>query len=354
MIPRRLFQREEDAAECRRFSSSLCRDRRANSPPPTAPPLPLFARRLTQQMLNSSTAQPYTSPTPWCRLPSLAFSNSKHVVSAQGGGITWMDLDSVEHRYLLTAASDASIAAYDTWQPGASAVGETAEEDGNTDVAAAGAAAAAGGGPGGDSLRRGGGGGGGERSAPGAHPALFSIGRRSTQDAHRYSVTSVVWYPVDGGLFISGERAFLVMISISISISITISISDHCTQPAITSYYQPAHIKNQPTLTPQTTTTPTNHLQVRGTATSKSGMPTPSPWCRTFLSAPQFTLLPWPQPQPPTPLLLPALPTLPSRSVTSPPVLLPIYCEDIEAQCGQRHGLPSVSGTWLLADVMGG
>jgi hypothetical protein len=48
-----------------------------------------------------------------CRLQDVQVSAEKSVESVHKGGITWLELDSVEHRFLLAAAADASIAAYD-------------------------------------------------------------------------------------------------------------------------------------------------------------------------------------------------------------------------------------------------
>ena len=39
-------------------------------------------------------------------------SVEKSVESVHGGGVTWLDLDGIEHRWLLSAAADASVAAY--------------------------------------------------------------------------------------------------------------------------------------------------------------------------------------------------------------------------------------------------
>ena len=40
-------------------------------------------------------------------------SVEKSVESVHKGGVTWLDLDGIEHRWLLAAAADASVAAYD-------------------------------------------------------------------------------------------------------------------------------------------------------------------------------------------------------------------------------------------------
>ena len=69
-----------------------------------------------------------------------------------------MDLDPVEHRYLLAGAADASLAAYDTRQPSRPAAP-------------------------------------GQGGAGQEHRALFTI-TKQTPGAHAFSVSSVAWYPV--------------------------------------------------------------------------------------------------------------------------------------------------------------
>ena len=43
----------------------------------------------------------------------LEFSKQKSIKSVHSGGVTWLDLDRIEQRYLLAGAADGSIAAYD-------------------------------------------------------------------------------------------------------------------------------------------------------------------------------------------------------------------------------------------------
>lgn len=47
------------------------------------------------------------------RVKSLQVSSEKGIDSAHKGGLNSLELDSIDHRYLLSAASDASIAGYD-------------------------------------------------------------------------------------------------------------------------------------------------------------------------------------------------------------------------------------------------
>ena len=73
-----------------------------------------------------------------------------------------LDLDPVEHRYLLAGAADATVAVYDTCA--------TQLLEGATEKC----------------------------------PAVLSIAR-SHSNSHKYSITSVVWYPIDSGLFATGS-----------------------------------------------------------------------------------------------------------------------------------------------------
>ena len=52
-------------------------------------------------------------PVLWGRARSLVFSGEKSISSVHTGGVTWLDLDCVEERYLLAGAADGSVAAYD-------------------------------------------------------------------------------------------------------------------------------------------------------------------------------------------------------------------------------------------------
>eukprot|EP00887_Chlorella_sp_A99_P000785 scaffold5.g785.t1 len=119
------------------------------------------------------------------RLLSLEFSSCKAIKSAHGGGVTGLDLDLVESRYLLAGAADASVAIYDTQSP-------------TPPDAAPPAAQAAAAGQRQERARPGGGGGGEE------HAALAMVTKHSP-GGHRFSVSCVAWYPVDTGLFVTGS-----------------------------------------------------------------------------------------------------------------------------------------------------
>ena len=75
---------------------------------PTPPPPP-------------GAAPPLHFPPVSTRLLSLEFSHDKVIRSVHTGGVTCLDLDAVEQRYLLAGAADASIAVYDTQQPSSAA-----------------------------------------------------------------------------------------------------------------------------------------------------------------------------------------------------------------------------------------
>ena len=93
------------------------------------------------------------------RFSSLQLSQRKLFRSAHRGGVTWLDLDHAEQRYLLSCASDASIAIYDSQLP-------TKEP---------------------------------------THEAVATI-TKSTPGAHQVAISSVAWYPIDNGIFLSGAR----------------------------------------------------------------------------------------------------------------------------------------------------
>ena len=75
----------------------------------------------------------------------------------------WLDLDPIEQRYLLSAAADASVAIYDTLEPSS------------------------------DSLY-----------GYDMHKPVCII-TKQTPGAHRFAISSIAWYPVDAGLFVTGS-----------------------------------------------------------------------------------------------------------------------------------------------------
>ena len=160
-------------------------------PPPPPPPPPHLP-------LPPSIVAPPPAPLP-ARLQSLEFSHSKVIRSVHTGGVFCMDLDAGEQRYLLAGAADASIAVYDTQQPSPSEAQqqqEQAREAAGTVAAltanapylrdSAQVAAARG------------------NTEHTEHAAVLSITKQSPL-AHKFSVSAVAWYPVDSGLFVSGE-----------------------------------------------------------------------------------------------------------------------------------------------------
>ncbi len=100
------------------------------------------------------------------RVRSLGFDTSKQISSIHKGGVTWLDLEHAEHRYLLAGSADCSVAVYDVAQP----------VPANTQ----------------------------SNSGPGDFGSVLKI-TSTTPGCHQYSVSSVAWYPIDTGLFVTGS-----------------------------------------------------------------------------------------------------------------------------------------------------
>ncbi|CAJ1973469.1 unnamed protein product [Sphenostylis stenocarpa] len=98
------------------------------------------------------------------RISQLQLSNHKDIVSPHKGAVNSLQIDSTEGRYLLSAASDASVAVYDVQRPSAS---ESA-------------------------------------AAFSKHKCLFVVDKQH-QQAHKYAVSTAIWYPIDTGLFVTGS-----------------------------------------------------------------------------------------------------------------------------------------------------
>ncbi|KXZ44195.1 hypothetical protein GPECTOR_71g556 [Gonium pectorale] len=93
---------------------------------------------------------------------------TRSFASCFGGGIMCMDLDRTEDRFLLVGAADTTVALFDTHTGSEKAV---------------------------------------SRMQP-----IFSLKRQSNPHAHKFMVSSVAWYPVDTGLFVSGSHDCLVKV----------------------------------------------------------------------------------------------------------------------------------------------
>lgn len=98
------------------------------------------------------------------RIQSLELANQKEIVSAHKGAVNSLQIDLTEGRYLLSGASDGSAAVYDIQQ--------ATDDDGAGLVA--------------------------------KHKSLFVVDKR-LEYGHQYAVSSVLWYPVDTGLFVTGS-----------------------------------------------------------------------------------------------------------------------------------------------------
>lgn len=96
------------------------------------------------------------------RVSSLQLSNSKDFISPHRGAINSIEVDITEGRYLLSGASDASVALFDI-QHATDYDGEVAN-----------------------------------------HRSLFVVDKQHEQ-GHRFAISSVNWYPIDTGLFVSGS-----------------------------------------------------------------------------------------------------------------------------------------------------
>lgn len=122
------------------------------------------------------------------RISSVTLSATRFFDRANSGGVTWLDLESIEQRYLLAGsllseACDSNLAIYDTQAYKEKGAGPGAE-DGQQGGARPGAA-------------RG-------QNGSGSIPAVVRISR-SQPGAHKHSVSGVAWYPVDTGLFVSSS-----------------------------------------------------------------------------------------------------------------------------------------------------
>ena len=137
------------------------------------------------------------------------FSREKSISSVHTGGVTWLDLDCVEERYLLAGAADGSVAAYDVqarrvllgitatecltsqslpW-PSCSNVTTCCKASNITLVTAwkqwSQVPVAV------------------DASGAAQHDAVFKVDRGRV--GHAFTVSSVVWYAIDTGLFVSGS-----------------------------------------------------------------------------------------------------------------------------------------------------
>nr|GMC50506.1 DNA excision repair protein ERCC-8 [Ipomoea batatas] len=98
------------------------------------------------------------------RLAALQLSNHKEIVSPHRGPVNSLQVDLTEQRYILSCASDASVAVYDVQRA-------TGHEGGGLIA---------------------------------KHKPLFVVDKRHEQ-GHKYAVSTAIWYPVDTGLFVTGS-----------------------------------------------------------------------------------------------------------------------------------------------------
>lgn len=125
---------------------------------------PLLSGLLQRQY--DQTQRTFTRQLESDRVHSLRFDTSKQISSIHKKGITWLDLEQAENRYLLAGSADCSVAIYDVAQP---LSGDVQHSNG-----------------------------------PGDYGSVLKI-TSATPGCHQYSVSSVAWYPIDTGLFVTGS-----------------------------------------------------------------------------------------------------------------------------------------------------
>ncbi|XP_059287748.1 WD repeat-containing protein ATCSA-1 isoform X1 [Lycium ferocissimum] len=98
------------------------------------------------------------------RISSIQLSNYKDIVSPHRGAVNSLQVDLTEGRYLLSSASDASVAVYD--------VQRATDYDGSGLIA--------------------------------KHKHILLVDKQHEQ-GHKYAISTAIWYPIDTGLFITGS-----------------------------------------------------------------------------------------------------------------------------------------------------
>nr|GEY51224.1 DNA excision repair protein ERCC-8-like [Tanacetum cinerariifolium] len=98
------------------------------------------------------------------RSSNLQLSNHKEIISPHRGSINSLQVDLTEGRYLISGASDASLAVYDTQR--------ATEYEGGGLIA--------------------------------KHKPILLVDKQH-QNGHKYAISTAIWYPVDTGLFVTGS-----------------------------------------------------------------------------------------------------------------------------------------------------
>ncbi|KAH9758274.1 WD repeat-containing protein ATCSA-1 [Citrus sinensis] len=106
------------------------------------------------------------------RLSTLQLSNYKDIVSPHKGSINSLQVDLTEERYLLSGASDSSVAVYD--------VQRATDYEGGGHIA--------------------------------KHRSVFVVDKQH-EHGHKYAISSAIWYPVDTGLFVTGSYDHYVVMN---------------------------------------------------------------------------------------------------------------------------------------------
>lgn len=121
-------------------------------------------KRIRDREAGKLHASHFANRIKWNRISQLQLSNHKDIVSPHKGAINSLQIDSTEGRYLLSAASDASVAVYDVQRPTVYEAGGVISK----------------------------------------HSSIFVVDKQH-QQAHKYAVSSAIWYPIDTGLFVTGS-----------------------------------------------------------------------------------------------------------------------------------------------------
>ncbi|XP_071711684.1 WD repeat-containing protein ATCSA-1-like [Rutidosis leptorrhynchoides] len=98
------------------------------------------------------------------RSSSLQLSNYKDIVSPHRGSINSLQVDLTEGRYLISGASDASLAIYD--------IQRASDFEGGGLIA--------------------------------KHKPILVVDKQH-ENSHKYAISSAIWYPIDTGLFVTGS-----------------------------------------------------------------------------------------------------------------------------------------------------
>ncbi|GJU17343.1 DNA excision repair protein ERCC-8-like protein, partial [Tanacetum coccineum] len=123
-------------------------------------------RRMWKEIRNREIRQNYSfvNRIRSNRSSNLQLSNHKEIISPHRGSINSLQVDLTEGRYLISGASDASLAVYD--------IQRATEYEGGGLIA--------------------------------KHKPILLVDKQH-QNGHKYAISTAIWYPVDTGLFVTGS-----------------------------------------------------------------------------------------------------------------------------------------------------